>query len=237
MRYSGTSFGTAALLAAIGVMSVGGRNAAAQMGAIPGGWYASGGSSADYTVGSDVSRRPAGSGTTSGYIKAAVANPSSWAALTQSINADHFRGRRVQLTGYVRRGGDAGTARLSLRVEGKGLQHAADYAGATVFVPARESDDGHGWIKQAIVVDIPEDCTGIRVGLVSMGAAEAWLDDVKFETVGEAVAITGSIISAPANLRTLSEVAGEVKRQEATHRKLGTDFVNLDFESPMRPHR
>ncbi len=236
MRYSGTSFGTAALLAAIGVMSTGGR-AAAQMGAIPGGWYASGSTSADYTVGSDASRRPAGSGTTSGYIKAAVTNPSSWAALTQSINADHFRGRRVQLTGYVRRGGDGGTARLSLRIERKGLQHAVDYAGATVFVPARESEDGHGWIKQAIVVDIPEDCSGIRVGLVSTGAAEAWLDDVKFETVGATVALTGAVISAPANLRTLSEVAGEVDRQEATSRKMGKEFVNLDFESPLLQRR
>ena len=35
MRYSGTSFGTAALLAAIGVMSTG-MNASAQIGAIPG---------------------------------------------------------------------------------------------------------------------------------------------------------------------------------------------------------
>jgi hypothetical protein len=232
MRYSGTSFGTAALLAAIGVIGTG-RSAAAQMGAIPGGWYASGSSSADYKVGSDVSRRPSGSGMTSGYIKAAVTNPLSWAALTQSISADHFRGRRVQLTGYVRRGGEAGTARLSLRIERKGLQHAADYAGATVFVPARESEDGHGWIKQAIVVDIPEDCTGIRVGLVSTGASEAWLDDVKFETVGATVALVGSVISAPANLRTLSEVTGEVKRQETTSGKMGKEFVNLDFESPL----
>lgn len=235
MRYSGTSFSTAASLAVIAFMSIGGRSAAAQMGAIPGGWYASGDSLADYKVGSDVSRRPGGSGMTSGYIKAAVTNPSSSAALTQAINADRFRGRRVRLTGFVRRGGDVGTARLFLRVERKGLQHAADYAGATVFVPARESDEGHGWIKQAIVVDIPKDCTGVRVGLVSIGAAEAWLDDVKFETVGDGVASVGSVIGAPANLRTLSEVAGEVKRQEATHRKLGTQFVNLDFESPLRP--
>lgn len=232
MRYSGTSFGTAALLAAIGVMSTGGR-AAAQMGAIPGGWYASGSSSADYKVGSDVSRRPAGSGMTSGYIKAEVMNPSSSAALTQAINADHFRGHRVRLTGYVRRGGVDGTARLFLRVEGKGLQHAVDYAGVTVFVPARESEDGHGWIKQAIVVDIPESSTGVRVGLVNTGAAEAWLDDVKFETVGATVALTGSVISAPASLRTLSEVAIEVDRQEATYRKMSKEFVNLDFESPL----
>ena len=106
-----------------------------------------------------------------------------------------------------------------------------------MFVPARESQDGHGWIKQAIVVDIPEDCTGIRVGLVSTGAAEAWLDDVKFETVGATVALVGSVISAPANLRTLSEVAGEVTRQEATSRKMGKEFVNLDFESPLSLRR
>lgn len=234
MRSTWNSLGMSPVFAGILLFGFG-ASAAAQMGAIPGGWHASRDSAASYTVGSDVSRRPGGTGFTSGYIRATVANPSSSAALTQEINADRFRGQRVRLTGFVRRAGDMGTALLFLRVEGRGSQLAADYTGAQVFVPSRTSNDGRGWVQQAIVVDIPSYSTGIRIGLVNMGADEAWLDDVKLEAVGATVALAGSLIGAPAELGSATALPRSVKRQEASYRRLSSDLVNLDFESAVRP--
>jgi len=237
MRYPGKSLSRVALIAAIVVSTTGSRSVAAQMGAIPGGWNASTDTSGDYHVGSDVSRRPGGVGMMSGYIRANVKAPTSSASLTQAISAEHFRGHRVRLTGFVRFSRDTGVALLFLRVEEKGRELANEYRGARVFVPARNSDDERGWVKYSIVVDIPEYSTGLRIGLINMGAYEAWLDDVRFELVGNTVSLTGSTLGSPPNVRSTEEVAVGLKRPESTDRKLAMAFVNLDFESPLLPAR
>jgi len=229
MRYLTAPSYTAALLALATLSSA----AVAQMGALPGGWFASNDSASDYHVGSDVSRRPGGSGMISGYIRATVKNPSSSAALTQTINAEHLRGQRVRLTGYVRRSGDSGLAQLFLRVEGNATTPATDYT-APVFTPAKETRDGNGWIMQSIVVDVPKHCSGLRIGFVSVGADEAWLDDVRFELVNNSVALAGHEVSFAAYLGTMREIASDVKRRESVDRMLAMEFVNLDFESRTR---
>jgi hypothetical protein len=236
MRYPGKSLSRVALIAAVAVSTAGTSSVAAQMGAIPGGWNASTDTSGDYHVGSDVSRRPGGSGMMSGYIRANVKGPTSSASLTQAISAEHFRGHRVRLTGFVRFSPDTGLALLFLRVEEKGRELANDYKGARVFVPARNSDDELGWVKYSIVVDIPDHSTGLRIGLINVGAYEAWLDDVRFELVGNTVSLTGSALGSPPNGST-EEVSGGLKRLASTDRKLAMAFVNLDFESPLLPAR
>lgn len=229
MRYLTATCYTAALLA----MATLSNGAVAQMGALPGGWFASSDSASDYHVGSDVSRRPGGSGMISGYIRATVKNPSSSAALTQTINAEHLRGQRVRLTGYVRRSGNGGLAQLFLRVEGNATKPATDYT-APVFTPAKETRDGNGWIMHSIVVDVPKHCSGLRIGFVSVGADEAWLDDVRFELVNETVPLTGHEVGSAAYLGTMQGIAGDVKRQKTAYHTLAMEFVNLDFESSAR---
>jgi len=204
----------------------------AQVGVTPVGWHASGDGATTYTIGSDVSRRPGGTGFTSGYIKATTTSPSGSATLSQQINAERFRGQRVRLTGYVRRTGDAGTAILFLRIDGLGQDGLADYAAAQVFVPSRDSDDGRGWIQRSIVVDIPAHSTAIRIGIVSIGVDEVWLDDVSFQQVGDAVSLTGSVIAAPTEVRSIRDMVTTLdKRKQASLQKRTSEFVNLDFEA------
>jgi hypothetical protein len=167
----------------------------------------------------------------SGYIRATVKNPTGVAALTQAISAAHLRGQRVRVTGYVRRSADSGYAQLFLRVEGQGLTLAKNHAATTEFVPARNSEDHGSWIQQSIVVDVPEYSTGLRIGFVSMGAEEAWLDDVRFELVNKTVSLIGTAIGSPTSLGTTEDIARDVTQQESAYRKLAMEFVNLDFES------
>jgi hypothetical protein len=57
-----------------------------------------------------------------------------------------------------------------------------------------------------------------------MGAYEAWLDDVRFELVGNTVSLTGSPLGSPPNVGTIEQVAGGVKRQESVYRKLAMEI-------------
>jgi len=48
------------------------------------------------------------------------------------------------------------------------------------------------WRLYEVVLDVPEDATGIASGILLTGAGEVWLNGARFEVVGPDVAVTGS---------------------------------------------
>jgi AraC family transcriptional regulator len=61
------------------------------------------------------------------------------------------------------------------------------------------------WTMYEVVLDVPADATGISFGALLSGAGEVWLNDVKFDVVGQEVHTTGrggngSLSATPVNL-------------------------------------
>ena len=46
------------------------------------------------------------------------------------------------------------------------------------------------WKQCDIVLDVPEDATGISFGVLLWGSGEVWMNDVSFEVVGKDVPLT-----------------------------------------------
>ena len=58
-----------------------------------------------------------------------------------------------------------------------------------------------GWQSYAVVLDVPQDATGIAFGILLGGTGAVWLNNVTFEVVGTDVATTGKRMpNAPTNL-------------------------------------
>ena len=48
-----------------------------------------------------------------------------------------------------------------------------------------------GWQRYEVVLDVPQDSTGISFGILLDGAGEIWLSNTKFDVVGTDVPVTG----------------------------------------------
>jgi hypothetical protein len=48
------------------------------------------------------------------------------------------------------------------------------------------------WRKYDVVLDVPQDATGIFFGVLLSGSGTVWLSDAKFEIVGASVPATGT---------------------------------------------
>jgi hypothetical protein len=64
------------------------------------------------------------------------------------------------------------------------------------------------WTAYDVVLDVPEDATGISFGVLLAGAGEVWINDVSFEVVGKDVPVTSpapaqapALPSHPVNLK------------------------------------
>jgi hypothetical protein len=59
------------------------------------------------------------------------------------------------------------------------------------------------WQKYDVVLDVPQDATGIFFGVLLSGSGTVWLSDTKFEVVGPTVLTTGAQVQKadePTNL-------------------------------------
>lgn len=169
--------------AAAGALLAFGATAAAQDDPVPAGWQAIG--TGTYRVGADVARRPGGTGWHSATLTATAELPLETGMVLQSIRADEYRGRRIRLTGYVRTDAVAGSAGLFARVDGREVTQASDY------MLNRGLSGTQAWRRQSIVLDVPRDAVGITLGFHLTGPGRIWVDDMRLETVGRDVPVTG----------------------------------------------
>ncbi len=55
-----------------------------------------------------------------------------------------------------------------------------------------------GWQSYEVVLDVPQNATGIFFGILLSGTGEVWLSGVKFEVVDSTIPITGRAVNPPA---------------------------------------
>jgi hypothetical protein len=169
--------------------------------AVPEGWILAGSKPTSYEVGTDA--QAFYNGHPSGYLKSKVPDTGGFGTLMQAFRADKYLGKRVRFSAFVKSEGIQDWAGLWMRVD-KGTDSVA--FDNMQERPIKGTTD---WQKYEVVLDVPQDATGIFYGILLGGTGEVWLNSAKFEVVGADVPTTGGKGS-----------------------KLADGPTNLDFEKP-----
>lgn len=142
----------------------------------PRGW---GGGGEGYQLSADG--KVAHTGNASGCIRStARSGPRDFGSLTQCVQPGAFRGERVRYSGYLKTAGVKGWAGLWMRVDGSGRQTslAFDNMGDRPVVGSTD------WTQYEIVLDVPEEATGICFGFLLVDEGTVWGDDFALEILG-----------------------------------------------------
>lgn len=130
----------------------------------------------------DVFRTGAASGSIKS--KSSVGGARQSAFLMQIIKAGNYRGKRLQMSAYIK-SEEAEHAALWMRLDAEkmlvlGLDAMDDR-------PIQGTND---WWRYSIVLDVPVETEQITFGINLKGSGQIWIDDIEFEAVGEDVPTT-----------------------------------------------
>jgi len=151
--------------------------------AAPAGWLLAGTKPASYETGTDA--QVAYNGHPSAYLKAKEPVSDGFGTLMQDFRADKYLGERVRFSAFVKSDGIQSWAGLWMRVDKDSGSVAFDN------MQDRQIKGTTGWQKYDVVLDVPQDATGIFFGVLLDGPGAVWLNSAKFEVVGADVPTTG----------------------------------------------
>ena len=168
---------------------------------IPKGWFPSGSNNAEFEIGIDNTVFQ--NGNSCAYIKSKSPKENEFGNLMQTINAENYLGKRLQLSGYIKSEDIKGWSGMWMRIDGEdnktlGFDNMQDRAitGTT------------DWNKYKIVLDIPPNSKAINYGVLLGGLGKVWFDNLIIVEVDTSVPVT--------NLRK--------------ERILPVEPINMDFE-------
>ncbi len=150
--------------------------------AVPQGWYLAGSNRQGYE--SDTDAQAAYNGSPSAYLKAKKPDVEGFGTLMQNFRADKYFGMRVRFSAFVKAEGVARWAGLWMRIDKGSKSVAFDN------MQNRLIKGTTGWRRYEVVLDVPQDSTGIFFGILLDGPGTVWLNSVKFEVVGTDVPTT-----------------------------------------------
>jgi hypothetical protein len=164
--------------------------------AAPKGWFVAGSKPTEYESGIDTVA--AYNGHPSAYLKAKVSSVEGFGTLMQDFRADHYLGKRVRFSGFVKTERAQDWAGLWMRVDKESKQLAFDN------MEDRSIKGTTDWKQYDVVLDVPQDATGIFFGVLLSGTGTVWLSEAKFEIVGPNVPTTNRVVQSrqdePVNL-------------------------------------
>lgn len=161
----------------------------------PNGWFMAGSKPANYQTG--VDQAMTANGLPSAFLKSAVPDTGGFGTLMQEISASEYAGKRVRLRAWVRSQDVSDSAGMWMRVDKGQTSVAFDN------MQNRPIKGSLSWETYDVVLDVPQDATGIAFGILLSGAGEVWMNNVTFEAVGNDVPTTSSSpgqANWPANL-------------------------------------
>ena len=154
-------FATCALSASFGLKLVQAQ-AAAPANHAPKGWFLAGSKPANYQTG--VDRAMVENGLPSAFLKSAVPTTDGFGTLMQSISANEYAGHRVRLRAWVRSQDVADKAGVWMRVDKGSAMVGFDN------MDNRPIQGNQSWKTCDVVLDVPQDATGISFGILLSGA-------------------------------------------------------------------
>jgi bifunctional DNase/RNase len=135
-------------------------------------------------------------------LRAKNPNPDGFGTILQWCRADAYQSTRVRLSAEVKAEGVVGMAGLWLRIDGPGptlwyanvLWTRADGPAAQLGFDNmydRPIQGTRDWRRYAVVLDVPEASAALYYGLLLHGGGQIWLAEMRLETVGPEVLVTG----------------------------------------------
>lgn len=173
-------------------------------------WWGPLGRSPLYTVGTETH---AHGGRLALAIGSTDSNATTFGGIGQILKADDYRGKRVQLSAWVRQIDVVGTdVGLWMRVDGPGTIEGFDN------FSTRSLSGTSDWHQVDVVLDVPDDAQGIVFGAIMSGSGELLVDDMTLEVV-------------PADGPTTNLFTDPVQGQGSNYTNASRIPINLDFES------
>jgi beta-lactamase regulating signal transducer with metallopeptidase domain len=150
----------------------------------PRGWFLAGNAPAEYTTGVDSTMLYKGH--PSAFLKSKPEADKGFGTLMQTISAVQYAGHRVRLTAAVKSVDIQDWAGLWMRVDQGSSQVGFDN------MQNRAIKGTTGWQEYSVVLSVPQQATAIAFGVLLAKSGAVWLSNVRFETVGDNVPVTGS---------------------------------------------
>lgn len=158
--------------------------------AAPKGWIVAGNKPTEYESGIDA--LAAYNGHPSAYLKAKKPVVDGFGTLMQDFRADHYLGKRVRFSAFVKTEGAQDWAGLWMRIDKASASVAFDN------MQDRPIKGTTNWQKYDVVLDVAQDATGIFFGVLLSGSGTVWLNGAEFEVVGPTVLTTdGNRVQKP----------------------------------------
>jgi hypothetical protein len=152
--------------------------------AAPTGWFLAGSKPASYDTGVDA--QASYNGHASAYLKSKDPRIDGFGTLMQNFSADHYLGKRVRFSAFIKTGDLQSWAGLWMRIDKESQKLAFDNMQDR---PIKSNTD---WRNYVVVLDVPQEATGIFFGVLLGGTGQVWISNAKFEVVGSDVPTTGS---------------------------------------------
>ncbi len=158
---------------------------------LPAPWLITGSRAPDYEVGLLAGISYEGNRVAQLRLRSALAEPSGFGAVMQSITAERYLGRRLRFSALARTCEVSAWAGLWLRADGLSGPLVIDN------MQDRPLRGTTSWRQVSIVLDVPEQATALHFGALLSGAGAIDLARPRFEEVGEAVPATVTVTTAP----------------------------------------
>jgi hypothetical protein len=149
------------------------------------GWFLTGSNPQNYEMGTE--KNPERNSTVA-FLKSKE-DKKGFGTIMQSFSANNYLGKRIKLTGYIKSSDVNDWAGMWLRIDGdKNKMLGFDNMQKRPIKGNRE------WKQYSIVLDVPNGSQFINYGVLLAGGGSVWIDDFKFEVVGNEVETTGMIL-------------------------------------------
>lgn len=168
---------------------------------IPDGWFHAGSNPSEYEMGIDNSSSQ--NGNSCAYIKSKTPKENEFGTLMQTISAENYLGKRLQLSGYIKSEDVKGWSGMWMRIDGQDNQQLGFDNMQNRLIKGTTD-----WKKYEIVLDITLSSKTINYGVLLGGDGEVWFDNFKLDEVDNSVPVTNLM----------------------KENKLPTKPINLDFE-------
>jgi hypothetical protein len=187
---------------------------------LPVGWFGAGSHPDNYDMRAETAVKHGGQA--SAHIRFVGEKVEGFGTLMQTFKADAYRGKRLRMSTWMKTQ-DVDSAQVWMRLDAEKRMSAGFDNMANR--PIKGASD---WSRHEIVLDVPEDTVAIAFGAFVVGKGQAWVDDFRFEVVGNDVAST--------NLLT-PERMKEERKSPLTATNVPDQAENLNFERGVQPER
>lgn len=150
---------------------------------IPNGWFPAGSNPSEYEMSIDNSTFQ--NGNSCAYIKSKSPNENEFGTLMQTISAENYLGKRLQLSGYIKSEDINGWSGMWMRIDGENNEQLG-----FDNMQSRTIKGTTDWKKYEIVLDIPLRSKSINYGVLLGGQGEVWFDNFQLEEVDKSVQVT-----------------------------------------------